>query len=72
MELFSFLAPQFLATKAIPLESKYSLEATYVSYDTEPIYPSGGPPTLASRAFDDVKQDEQFDIILIPGGMTQL
>jgi hypothetical protein len=68
--MLSYLSPQEIAKNIIPAEFKYSIDATYVSYSMEPIKPSWGPPVLASRTFDDVKQDEQFDIILIPGGMS--
>ncbi|KAL0960192.1 hypothetical protein HGRIS_011826 [Hohenbuehelia grisea] len=67
IELFGFLTP-----KRLPLfgdaPPKYSISIEYLADSREPIEPTSGPHLLAARTFSDVKPDEQFDIILVPGG----
>ena len=46
-----------------------AIDPVYVSNTLDPIYPMFGPALLANQTYADAK--EQFDIILIPGGMFQ-
>jgi len=43
-----------------------SIEFTYLSHTLDPVEPTAGPLVLPSLVYDDAQ--EQFDIILVPGG----
>ncbi|KAJ7772646.1 class I glutamine amidotransferase-like protein [Mycena maculata] len=43
-----------------------NIEFTYLSHSLEPVEPTAGPLILPSLTYDDAQ--EQFDIILVPGG----
>ncbi len=47
-----------------------TIDPVYVSNTLDPIHPMFGPALLANQTYADAK--EQFDIILIPGGMFPL
>lgn len=69
--LFGFLEPEVV--KVLPAfknstPPKYTIETTYLAHTLDPVKSSPGPPVVPSRTYDDVKADEQFDLILIPGG----
>jgi transcriptional regulator GlxA family with amidase domain len=42
------------------------IEFTYLSHTMDPVEPTAGPRVLPSLTYDDAQ--EQFDIILVPGG----
>lgn len=46
----------------------YAIETEYLSHSLEPLQPNAGPTILPSKAYDDVKEGDQYDILLIPGG----
>ncbi|PBK93119.1 hypothetical protein ARMGADRAFT_1063242 [Armillaria gallica] len=48
-------------------ETNCAIDATYLANTLDPILPLSGPKLLPDQAYDDAK--EQFDIILIPGGI---
>ena len=69
MELFSFLRPKAIAMGYF--KSDYIIDATYFHYDLNPFRGSDiGPLIVPDRAYDDLKDGEQFDILLVPGGMV--
>lgn len=71
VELLSFLSPEPI--KHGYIKSDLMLEPTYFHYDNKPFRGSHvGPLVTPDRAYDDLKDGEQFDIILIPGGMVLL
>jgi putative intracellular protease/amidase len=46
-----------------------TLSTEYLGPTRDPIKPERGPAVLVDRAYDDVGEDECFDILLVPGGM---
>ncbi|SJL00931.1 related to ThiJ/PfpI family protein [Armillaria ostoyae] len=48
-------------------ETNCAIDATYLANTLDPIVPLAGPKLLADQTYDDAK--EQFDIILVPGGI---
>jgi len=68
MELFGFLAPSRLSDERSTTSSPFALEPTYISYTKDPVKPASGPLVLPDRTFDDIPAEEQFEIVLIPGG----
>ncbi|CAL1707192.1 unnamed protein product [Somion occarium] len=67
MELFSFLSPEGVNDGFI--KSPIILQPTYLAESREPLRGSHvGPLITPDRAYGEVKGNEQFDIILIPGG----
>ncbi|THH26705.1 hypothetical protein EUX98_g7483 [Antrodiella citrinella] len=71
MELLGFLSPSRILDETsnpgfgIPA---YAITTTYLSPKDGPIKPMSGPLLLSSTTYDSVGPDEQFDILLIPGG----
>ncbi|KAK7025065.1 DJ-1 protein-PfpI domain-containing protein [Favolaschia claudopus] len=55
-----------LATAGIHIPD-VTIEFTYLSHTLEPVEPIAGPPVVPSLTYENAK--EQFDIVLIPGGM---
>lgn len=68
IELLSFISPGTLENIAPQLTSSVSIEVTYLGVTTDPIRGSSGPLLVPTKAYGDVKDAEQFDIILVPGG----
>ena len=67
LELFTFLSPEPIKNGFI--KSDILMEPTYFHYDNKPFRGSYiGPLITPDRAYDDLKEGEQFDIILVPGG----
>jgi putative intracellular protease/amidase len=48
---------------------RITLSIEYLGPTRDPIKPDRGPTVLVDRAYDEVGEDEHFDILLIPGGM---
>lgn len=48
---------------------RVTLSIEYLGPTRDPIKPSRGPAVLVDRAYDQVREDECFDILLVPGGM---
>ncbi|PSR74737.1 hypothetical protein PHLCEN_2v9616 [Hermanssonia centrifuga] len=63
MELLSFISPKILASGLMTYETPYTIEPVYLSVSKEPV-------VAVSGMYDEVKADEQFDILLVPGGDT--
>jgi len=68
VELLGFISPKNAKTRDIPKTCPYLIDITYLSHTMEPVEPSSGPNILPTQTYNDVKDDEQFDIILVPGG----
>ncbi|KAI0696700.1 class I glutamine amidotransferase-like protein [Cytidiella melzeri] len=68
IELFSFLSPQVVASGLYSTPPDVTIEATYLGVTSEPIHGDSGPRLLPNKTYGDVKEGEQFDIILVPGG----
>lgn len=47
-----------------------NIEFTYLSHTLDPVEPTAGPLALPSLTYDDAQ--EQFEILLVPGGIAQL
>ena len=69
IELFSFISPENLAKGYIPGKPAFAIEPVYFAVSMDPVQPDAGPTLNPTRTYDSVKPGEQFDIILIPGGM---
>jgi hypothetical protein len=73
IELLSFIsAGRYSTLDRLGIHSNYVIDATYFSHSLEPVSPVAGPSVQASRTYDEVKADEQFDILLVPGGGLKL
>ncbi|KII87073.1 hypothetical protein PLICRDRAFT_176870 [Plicaturopsis crispa FD-325 SS-3] len=49
---------------------KYTIENTYFSHSLDPVKPLSGAQMIPSRTYSDaLASGEQFDLILVPGGM---
>lgn len=69
MELLSFLRPEVIQMGY--LQTDYIIEPTYLSYNRTPFRGSlVGPLITPDRAYDEVKEGEQYDILLVPGGAS--
>lgn len=68
VELLGFISPKNLENKALALDPAWSIEASYLSTSLDPVQPMSGPHLVPTRTYASVSRDEQFDIILIPGG----
>lgn len=69
IELLSFLSPESLSRDFSPIASSLTVEVTYLAVTKDAVKGSSGPLLLPDKAYEDVKDGEQFDIILVPGGM---
>lgn len=66
-ELFSFFSRE--AEKTGLVKPPLLLEPTYLAYSRESFRGSFvGPKIVPDKAYGEIKSDEQFDIILVPGG----
>jgi len=68
MALLGFISPQGAPRDIFPNPPSFTISATYLGVTTEPVTCSAGPSLLPNRSYADVKEGEQFDIILVPGG----
>jgi hypothetical protein len=71
MELLSFLAPHIAGMELSSVFSTapaVTIEATYLAVTGDPVQGVSGPRLLPDRTYESVKEGEQFDIILVPGG----
>ena len=48
---------------------RVTLSIEYLGPTRNPVKPVRGPAVLVDRAYNEVEEDERFDILLIPGGM---
>ncbi|PSR74738.1 hypothetical protein PHLCEN_2v9617 [Hermanssonia centrifuga] len=69
MELLSFISPKILASGLMTYETPYTIEPVYLSVSKEPVVSASGMVIVHNRTYDEVKADEQFDILLVPGGL---
>lgn len=69
--MFGYISPKNIGRQLLLKDSPYLIEVTYFSHTMDPIEFSAGPFVLPTKKYDDVKEDEQFDIILVPGGKRQ-
>ncbi|KAF4583596.1 hypothetical protein EYR38_002351 [Pleurotus pulmonarius] len=67
LELLGFLDPKN-AKPDVPTPP-YLLDITYLARSLEPVTATAGPRALVDRTYDEVADGEQFDLILVPGGL---
>lgn len=72
IEQLGFISPKFISRGMLPQEPPVTVEVTYLAPTTSPVDPGAGPQLLPNKAYDDVKEGEQFDIILVPGGESHI
>ncbi|KIP04522.1 hypothetical protein PHLGIDRAFT_120629 [Phlebiopsis gigantea 11061_1 CR5-6] len=72
LALFSILAPDPEIAKLLPHTPAYNIAASYLAVSADPVHAAGGPQLVPTRTYASVKPGEQFDIILIPGGLGTL
>lgn len=71
MESIGSLAPSMIFNPPEiigSIGSKVAVDAVYLGPTADPVRPVTGPLMTPTRTYDEVKEDEQFDILLIPGG----
>ena len=70
LDMLSFLSPDAAKTGLVQPAPPVFVEPTYFAYSREPFRGSFvGPLYVPDRAYNEVGDGEQFDIILVPGGM---
>ncbi|KAI0088047.1 class I glutamine amidotransferase-like protein [Irpex rosettiformis] len=71
IELLSFLDPQAIVglSDIFPTVPDVSVKAIFLGVTSEPVQGSSGPKFVPDRTYSDIKDGEQFDIILVPGGL---
>ena len=70
MESIGFLAPWNVLNAGLThVDSKVAIEAVYLGPSEAPVKPTTGPAMVPTKTYDDVRDDEQFDIIIVPGGL---
>ncbi|KAL4254233.1 Class I glutamine amidotransferase-like protein [Abortiporus biennis] len=67
VELFGFLSKKALTRRN--WFSPYEFEFTYLAPSRDPVIPMSGPPAVPHKAYGEVDAGEQFDVLLIPGGL---
>lgn len=70
IELLGFISPKYVAKGVLPHPPAFSITVTSLAPSTNPVVPFAGPTLLPDRAYDDVGEGEQFDLILVPGGTS--
>lgn len=68
-ELFGFLAPEFLELGVLSTVPNIALQATYLGPTKEPVKGTSGPQLLPDKSYAEA-EGTQFDIIIVPGGMS--
>ncbi|PSS38031.1 hypothetical protein PHLCEN_2v116 [Hermanssonia centrifuga] len=68
MELLGFISPKALTSRSMPAPVAYAIEPVYFSVSKEPVENQVGVALLPTRTYEEVKLEEQFDVLLIPGG----
>ena len=71
-ELFGFISPRGYPKRDWAIEPAYLIDATYLSVTMDPVYTMSGPALVPSRTYEQIEDDEQFDILLVPGGASRL
>ncbi len=68
MELLGFISPKALTSRSMPAPVAYAIEPVYFSVSKEPVESQAGVALLPTRTYEEVIPEEQFDVLLIPGG----
>ncbi len=71
IELFSFLSPELVANPQGILSTApdTTVKVTYLVVTSDPIQGGSGPRVLPDKTYSEVLKDgQQFDVILVPGG----
>ncbi|KAH8073013.1 class I glutamine amidotransferase-like protein [Cristinia sonorae] len=71
LEHLGFLARWNVVETAPPftrIDSKFIIDSVFLGPSTDPVRPCTGPLMIPTRTYDSVGEDEQFDMILVPGG----
>ena len=72
LELLGLLNSHAVAGGFIPASIAYYIKSTFLWLTRDPIDLMTSPQLLPTRAHDDIKNGEQLDIVLIPGGNFSL
>ena len=75
VQVFGLLQQKFIKALATlyPAPPTLQLEATYFSHDLTPVVGDVGPALIPQKTYKEVLENfEQYDLILIPGGESQL
>lgn len=71
VELLGFLKTETVPMMPFSQNLKYSLRFTYLSHNLDPVPLSSGPDALPQGTYKDVmNSNQQFNILLVPGGKT--
>ncbi|TCD60943.1 hypothetical protein EIP91_009277 [Steccherinum ochraceum] len=71
IEQIGFLSPQNVLSAASDpyhIDSKIAIEPVFLGPTSEPVKAFSGPNLVPTKSYDDVGAEEQFDILLVPGG----
>ena len=74
-QVFSLLQQRCIENLAslYPSPPILQIEATYFSHDLTPVVGDAGPALIPQKTYKEVLENfEQYDLILIPGGVSQL
>lgn len=66
IDLFSFLSQESIDEHQ--WNPSHVLTADFLAVTMDPVCGSSGPGFVPTRTYDSVGPDEQYDIILVPGG----
>ena len=71
VELFGFLKQENIISRRFPTVPKYTLRITYLSHTLDPVPSSPGPDAVPQETYrNTISNNNQFDIILVPGGSS--
>lgn len=71
VQLLGFLKTEALEKRYFTPSPKHSLRFTFLSHTLDPVSPDSGPDVIPQGTYRDViNNNQQFDIFLVPGGMT--
>ncbi|THH26713.1 hypothetical protein EUX98_g7477 [Antrodiella citrinella] len=71
LEQFGFLVPHIALDPKSPfyIASKFAIDPIYLGPTEAPVRPATGPHLVPTRTYGSVQNGEQFDLILVPGGI---
>ena len=71
VELLGFLKQENIISRRFPTVPKYTLRITYLSHTLDPVPSSPGPDAVPQETYrNTIDNNNQFDIILVPGGSS--
>lgn len=72
LEIFGFITKQWVDRGVIPATVSHTFKPTFFGVTLDPIEPMSGPKLFVDRTYGSLKEEEQFDILLVPGGKSEI